>query len=186
MTKGTGEIPPKCKITEQGLASVVKLMQCPKVMEYVSCPDHCLKENYNVIYMSTGCGTTSLPVALLRKYIKVSFISVHYLLCHTALTDRLIYQNEKALAAFCKRKYLSNEREFHTQYFSPWKRAVLTLLYPCYMACKTFSPLVPDLLCDFSLLPLCNGHKERGLMNYPSIFQVAGRLISGMTQGCRH
>lgn len=51
-----------------------------------------------------GRGTTSLPVALLRKYIKASFISVHYLLCHTALTDRPNYPNEKALAAVCKTK----------------------------------------------------------------------------------
>lgn len=49
-----------------------------------------------------------------------------------------------------------------------------------------FSSLVTDLLCDLFLLPLCNGHKERGLMNHLNIFQVADRLLSGMTQGPWH
>jgi len=56
--------------------------------------------------MSMGYGTTLLPAALLRKYIKVSFVICSYLLCHTALTNKLNYQNQKVATAVCKSRVI--------------------------------------------------------------------------------
>lgn len=119
MAKGTGEIPPKCTIIEQGLASGVKLMQCPKVMEYISFSDHCLEE----ITMLFTCGTTSLPVALLRKYTEAVFLSVH-----------IYYATQLLLAESCccclKTESIFTVKENSIQSTFPRGRELYSRLYP--------------------------------------------------------
>lgn len=93
--------------------------QVDAMMEYVSFSDHCLEENYNAIYVSTGCGPTSLPIALIRKYIKVSFISVHIDYATQLLLIGWITKTRKLLLLFAKGK-LSLQ----------WKRIPYTILFP--------------------------------------------------------
>lgn len=123
MTKITGETPPKCTLTEKDLASRVKLMQCPKVMGSLSFSNHCLEE-ITLLFTFHGMWHHFTSSCTAQEIHKSNLHTCAYLLCHTALTTRLNYQNQKVVAAVWKRKVSLK-----------WKRIPYAVLFPREESC---------------------------------------------------
>lgn len=94
MTEVNRETPVKVRVTEQGLVSGVKLIKGPKVTEFVPFSDQCLEEITKPVTRPRDTVPIYSQLHCSKNLHKSELCICVYLLGHTALTNKLNYQNK--------------------------------------------------------------------------------------------